>query len=85
MEPELFQLKIGLDPDIGFCEVSVQPFDFLHPLVPSKLITGIDRIGRLIERLPLLKEISGSLLICGHKPVAASCIPRILPPLIRLL
>lgn len=51
----------------GFQDVVVRPFDFLHPVVPSSLIGIVDRIGRLIERTPILKEVSGSLLITANK------------------
>jgi len=59
---------------IGFQNVSVQPFDFLHPIVPMPLIGIIDRVGRLVERMPLLREISGSLVICACKPDAGNVI-----------
>jgi ubiquinone/menaquinone biosynthesis C-methylase UbiE len=52
---------------VGFKNVSVKPFDFLHPIVPTPLIKTIDTIGKLFEKLPLLKEISGSLLIYASK------------------
>ncbi len=54
--------------EIGFQNVSVTPFDFLHPLTPKPLIESVDKLGRFIERVPLLREISGSLQIRGHKP-----------------
>jgi len=52
----------------NFQDVIVRPFDFLHPMVPSFLITIVDRLGRLIEKVPLVREISGSLLIKAIKP-----------------
>ncbi|MFC1709268.1 class I SAM-dependent methyltransferase [Candidatus Omnitrophota bacterium] len=53
--------------EIGFRDIVVQPFDFLHPLIPSFLIDVFDYLGRLIERTPIVKEISGSLLIKAVK------------------
>jgi hypothetical protein len=53
--------------EIGFKRISVQPFDFLHPFVPSLLIDVVDKVGRCIEKTPVLREISGSLFICAHK------------------
>ncbi len=52
----------------GFMDVRVQPFDFLHPLVPPSLAGFVDKLGRGLERIPLLCEIAGSLLITAHKP-----------------
>ena len=54
--------------EIGFNSVDIRPFDFLHPITPAPLIDIVERIGFLIERLPILKEISGSLWIQGRKP-----------------
>jgi ubiquinone/menaquinone biosynthesis C-methylase UbiE len=48
---------------IGFRNVVVQPYDFLHPIVPMRLIGTADCIGRLLEKIPLLKEMAGHLLI----------------------
>jgi SAM-dependent methyltransferase len=47
----------------GFREVCITPFDWLHPATPSRLITGVSRLGRLFERIPGLRESAGSLLI----------------------
>lgn len=49
--------------DSGFCDISVQPFDFLHPFTPAPLIPIVDKVGQIAERLPILREIAGSLLI----------------------
>jgi SAM-dependent methyltransferase len=51
----------------GYRVVSVTPFDFLHPWVPRALIGIVDATGRGIEKIPLLKEIAGSLLIVAEK------------------
>jgi SAM-dependent methyltransferase len=53
---------------IGFDDVSVKPFDFLHPIVPKIAIAAVEAIGGLLEKIPILKEISGSLIIRAHKP-----------------
>ena len=52
----------------GFKDIHVQPFDFLHPSTPQKMISTMQRIGEFIESLPLLKEFAGSLIISGRKP-----------------
>jgi ubiquinone/menaquinone biosynthesis C-methylase UbiE len=51
----------------GFADVRVQPFDFLHPSTPQALLDGVARAGRFLERVPLVREIAGSLLITGRK------------------
>lgn len=51
----------------GFADIHVRPFDFLHPATPAPLLDGVARVGRFVERVPLLREIAGSLLITGRK------------------
>ena len=53
----------------GFEEIHIQPFDFLHPAIPEKLIGVISRAGSAVERTPVLKEIAGSLYITARKPL----------------
>ncbi len=52
----------------GLADTCVQHFDFLHPATPRRLIPLVDKIGRAIENIPLLRAISGSLLFSGCKP-----------------
>ena len=47
----------------GFTDISITPFDWLHPAVPRPLIGCVRGIGRLLERLPGVREFSGSLYI----------------------
>lgn len=51
----------------GFSDIVVKPFDFLHPAIPSSLIPFVSSLGIKIEKLPLLKEIAGSLYISARK------------------
>ena len=51
----------------GVQDVCVIPFDFLHPIVPGPISSLIDGLGKVLEKIPLLKEFSGSLLISGRK------------------
>lgn len=53
--------------EIGYVSVNVFPYDFLHPIVPSLLIPLVDSIGRIIERIPILREVAGSVIIYGEK------------------
>lgn len=54
--------------ELGFVQVSVRPYDFLHPLVPKPLVPWVSLIGNTLERLPLVREIAGSLEIRGAAP-----------------
>ncbi len=51
----------------GFRSVQITPFDFLHPGIPAKAVGFIDRLGNVIENIPILKEIAGSLSITAVK------------------
>jgi ubiquinone/menaquinone biosynthesis C-methylase UbiE len=52
---------------IGFSSIEVTPFDFLYPYVPDAVSGLIEAIGRHLEKIPLIKEFAGSLLIKGVK------------------
>jgi SAM-dependent methyltransferase len=47
----------------GFADVQIRPFDWLHPATPARVIPLVDRLGRLAERAPLVREFAGSLLL----------------------
>lgn len=49
--------------ECGFSQILIEPFDFLHPFTPAPLIPIVDKVGQMAERLPILREIAGSLLI----------------------
>jgi SAM-dependent methyltransferase len=51
----------------GFENVKIFPYDFLHPAVPKPLIPIIKKTGEIVEKIPLLKEIAGSVVIYGQK------------------
>jgi SAM-dependent methyltransferase len=52
----------------GFGQATVTPFDFLHPSTPGALVQSLAGLGAAAERVPLLREIAGSLLIRAAKP-----------------
>jgi len=54
--------------DTGFDPVVIAPFDFLHPSIPAALIPIFRKMGEGLEKIPLIKEIAGSLLITAEKP-----------------
>jgi SAM-dependent methyltransferase len=62
-----FRARRSLDA-AGFASVSVVPFDFLHPSTPPAWLDRVARLGRGLERTPLLREIAGSLLLTARKP-----------------
>ncbi len=52
----------------SFVRVEIEPFDWLHPAVPERFIPAVLRIGRLLESLPGIRELAGSLLIVARRP-----------------
>jgi len=53
--------------DRGFKNIHIFPYDFLHPLTPKPLIGIVNSIGKMIEKVPLFREIAGSVIIYGEK------------------
>lgn len=53
--------------NIGFINVQVTPFDWLHPSTPRTLIPAVSLLGKLFEKTPIVREFSGSLLIQASK------------------
>ena len=51
----------------GFSEILIEPFDFLHPWIPAFLAPSAEAVGSCLERIPLIKEIAGSLRIFGRR------------------
>lgn len=51
----------------GFTDVSVAPFDFLHPSMPARWVERALAASRVLERLPLVREIAGSLLLRARR------------------
>jgi 2-polyprenyl-3-methyl-5-hydroxy-6-metoxy-1,4-benzoquinol methylase len=52
----------------GFTDISIRPFDWLHPLTPESLIKGVSRLGAALEKIPGVCEFAGSLLISCRRP-----------------
>jgi len=53
--------------EVGFTTVKVSNYDFLHPLTPQGLISAVEKVSNVLERTPLVKEISGSLIVYASK------------------
>ena len=47
----------------GFTNITIIPFDWLHPFTTVPLITLVEKIGNFLENTTLIKEFAGSLLI----------------------
>jgi SAM-dependent methyltransferase len=52
---------------IGYREIRIHPFDFLHPKTPTALIDLFNALGRFLENVPLISEFAGSLYIRALK------------------
>jgi len=51
----------------GFLDVLVEPFDFVHPQTPAWLLNLMERATTMLEKIPLVREIAGSLIIRCRK------------------
>lgn len=53
---------------IGFADVVITPFDWLHPATPESFIPVVTKAGHFFEKIPFLREFAGSLHIQGIRP-----------------
>ena len=53
---------------LGFIDIVVDPYDFLHPAIPQKFIPLAIKITHLLEATPLIREIAGSIILSARKP-----------------
>lgn len=51
----------------GFRDIAVTPFDFLHPAIPARLIGILKPVCDMMEKVPALREVSGSLYVRARK------------------
>ena len=51
----------------GFTAIEIIPFDFLHPRIPEALIKTLLPLTDLAEKIPLLRQIAGSIYITAKK------------------
>jgi SAM-dependent methyltransferase len=51
----------------GLHDVRVKPFDFLHPAVPPAFIRAAERLSSFLERVPVARELAGSLAISATR------------------
>jgi len=51
----------------GYRDLRIDPFDFLHPRTPVRLIDRVNAFGRFLESVPVISEFAGSLYIRAIK------------------
>lgn len=67
-ETAFFRWRLGRRLEsAGFRAVRIEPFDFLHPKIPPSWITTVQNLGYFLEKVPLLREMAGSLYIRALK------------------
>lgn len=56
---------------VGYTDVIIKPFDFLHPMTPIPFIDTVNKLGLILEKMPIIREIAGSLIISAtvHKDI----------------
>jgi SAM-dependent methyltransferase len=52
---------------IGYRNIRIDPFDFLHPQTPVAFIGRAKALSRFFENLPVISELAGSLYIRATK------------------
>ncbi len=57
-----------------FQDIEIQPFDWLHPATPLRLIPMVQHVGAQLEKIPILRELAGSLIIQARKSIQDTCI-----------
>lgn len=53
--------------ELGYCDVKITPHDFLHPWTPKFAIPFVSYLGTKLEKVPIIREIAGSVLIYARK------------------
>jgi SAM-dependent methyltransferase len=54
---------------IGFEDIHIQLFDWLHPHTPAPLVPAVKRMSNLLERVPVIRESSGCMAVSARRPV----------------
>ncbi|OGX14910.1 MAG: hypothetical protein A2166_03445 [Omnitrophica WOR_2 bacterium RBG_13_41_10] len=52
---------------IGFKDIELKNFDFLHPAIPKVMIPVVRYLGSFMESLPIIREVAGSIYIKARK------------------
>lgn len=51
----------------GFENIEIRPVEFLHPYTPDIFVSLMNDISNIFEKIPVIREIGGSLLISAAK------------------
>jgi 2-polyprenyl-3-methyl-5-hydroxy-6-metoxy-1,4-benzoquinol methylase len=54
---------------VGFAAIEIIPFDWLHPATPPAMIPLVRKMGLAFEKIPGMREFSGSLYIRAMRPM----------------
>lgn len=57
---------------IGFNEIEITPFDWLHPATPRIVIPIVRGVGAVLERIPGVREFAGSIHCRAKRPSEGS-------------
>jgi dolichol-phosphate mannosyltransferase len=52
----------------GFTHLDVTPYDIIHPMTPSWLVSTLHALAWVLEHTPIIRELCGTLYIWGKKP-----------------
>jgi dolichol-phosphate mannosyltransferase len=52
----------------GFVEVEVIPYDIVHPRTPARLIPTVQSVAFVLEHIPAVRDLCGTLYIWARKP-----------------
>ena len=52
----------------GFVDIRIAARDWLHPSIPEGMIPFVQKVGNFLEKMPLVKEMAGSLYIRARRP-----------------
>ena len=52
----------------GFTNVEIIPFDIVHPRTPERVVPAVQSAAYLMEQLPGVRELCGTLYIWARKP-----------------
>jgi SAM-dependent methyltransferase len=55
--------------DHGYTDITIHPFDWLHPSTPERYIPLVRQLGHWCECTPGLREFAGSLAIRARRPL----------------
>jgi len=55
----------GVMQECGFCEIEIRPVQIMLNQTPDRLVPVMEAASRVFEKIPIVREFGGSLLIHG--------------------